>query len=339
MNEQPWTKSQTECIRDDLVDLFLSAGGLTGSEASEQLGISRTAVWKHIQSLQTMGFQFDSSPRVGYRLLAVPDVLMEPLLRRALPVDTDLGRVVTFAPEVDSTNRVAMDAAERGAPHGTVVTALRQTGGRGRRGRPWFSPPDGAWFSVVLQHPMPLRRAAELTLIASVVLRRALVGLGAGAVAIKWPNDLLLGGRKISGILAEIRADGEQVQRAVLGIGVNCNTPAADFPEALRDVATSVFAETGRKVDRIELVSRFLSGFQPYYDALVRGEAAFARLHEEWTTHSHTLGRSVRVQVGGQVLAGTAVRLDPSGALVLRMPSGSETEVMSGDVLFDDPIG
>lgn len=332
-----WQKSGTEVLRDTLIDLFCNAGTspLSGTELSEQLGVTRTAIWKHIQSLQTFGFEFEATPRIGHRLTAVPDVLLEPILTRALPHDVELGRVVTFHPELDSTNRLAGELARAGAPHGTLVSARQQTGGRGRRGRPWFSPPDGAWFSIVLQGPFALKRAAELTLITSVILRRVFHELSGCEVTIKWPNDILVNGRKVCGILAEIRADGEQVQHAVLGIGVNCNTPARDFPDALQPIATSLFAESGTKIDRVEMVARFLAGFQPCYDALVSGQPAFAVLHPEWVHYSATLGKSVRVQTGNQVTEGVAVRLEPSGTLVLRTPADEELEIHSGDVLFD----
>lgn len=332
-----WMKSTTEVMRDALIDLFCEAGPapLSGTDLSEQLGVTRTAVWKHIQTLQQLGFRFESSPRVGHRLLHVPDVLVEPLLTRALPADVELGRTVTFHADIDSTNRLAGDLARAGAPHGTLVTALRQTGGRGRRGRVWFSPPDGAWLSIVLQRPLALQRAAELTLIASVVLRRVCHALSGCDVRIKWPNDLLVGGRKVCGILAEIRADGEQVQRTVLGIGVNCNTPAADFPEDIRPIATSLFAQSGVKIDRVELVARFLASFQPYYDALVAGQPAFEVIHREWTDYSHTLGKVVRVQTGNQFTEGVAIRLEPSGTLILRTATDEEQAIHSGDVLFD----
>lgn len=331
-----WTKPATEALRDELIHHFLMSNGeaLSGMELSTWLGVSRTAIWKHIQSLESAGFQFESVRRVGYRLVDVPDLIMEPLLTRALPADVDLGRTVTWQETLNSTNRTAMEYAMQGAPHGLVVSTLVQTGGRGRRGRAWFSPPQGAWFSVVLQRPMPLRRAAELTLISSVILRRVIADMSGLDVQIKWPNDLLVDGKKVTGILAEIRADGEQVEHAVLGIGINCNTPAEDFPDELKPIATSVYAMSGMPIHRTELVARFLAGFEPFVEAIASGESAFATLHAEWEYHSATLGRNITVQSGGHVYEGAAERLSPTGTLILRLADGSRCEINSGDVLF-----
>lgn len=336
---RPTLKSHTEELRDAIVGLFLESGGepVSGTLLSEYTGVTRTAVWKHIQHLEELGFRFEAVPRVGHRLLFVPDLLMEPLLGRALPVDVNLGRRITFSPEVDSTNRVAGALASDGvAPHGTIVSARSQTGGRGRRGRVWFSPPEGLWFSIVLRRPVTLRRAAELTLMTSVLIRRVLHDMTGLPVEIKWPNDLLLNGRKICGVLAEIKADGEQVEHAILGIGLNCNTPKEDFPDELRDIATSIFAESGRTLDRVEFGARFLASFEPYYDALANGEPAFSLLHEEWTAYSATLGKHIRIQTGQDVLEGVATALQPSGTLVLRDDKGELIEVHSGDILFSN---
>ena len=328
-------KTDTQALRDQILYQFLQAGGepISGTKLSEQTGVTRTAIWKHIHQLEELGFTFDSAPKVGHRLTYAPDVLMEPLLPDVFQ-HTGLGHPVVFSPEVDSTNRLASELASQGAPHGTLVTAQEQTSGRGRRGRVWFSHPGGAWFSLILRRPFALSRAFELTLLASVALQRVISQLTKLDVQIKWPNDLFVNDRKVGGILAEIRSDGEQVHQAVVGIGINCNIPIEAFPEEVSQVATSLSAESGQMTDRTQLVGRFLALYGEMLEFLFRGEPAFERVHEEWCAHSHTLGRQVRVQTNRDIIEGRAVQLDKDGTLMIRNQNGEDMAVHSGEVLF-----
>jgi BirA family biotin operon repressor/biotin-[acetyl-CoA-carboxylase] ligase len=249
-----------------------------------------------------------------------------------------LGRRVWFWPELDSTNNVAGQLAlDPETPHGTVVSARVQTGGRGRRGRTWFSPAEGLWFSVILRDPMPLSRAAEVTLLASVAVRRAILSQLDLPIQIKWPNDLLCDGRKVCGILAEVRADGEVVQHVVLGIGINANIPAEAFPKELTGVATSLLAAAGRPVHRTALTARVLQEFEPLFRDLVEDGPGFAGVVDEWRAASHTLGRWVRIQTPTGLIEGTALDIDTRGVLTVRLDNGRTVPVHSGDVLFDSP--
>lgn len=328
-------KTDTQALRDQIVGEFLQAGDqpVSGTRLSERTGVTRTAIWKHIRQLEELGFTFDSAPKIGHRLMHTPDVLMEPLLPNVFE-HTGLGHPVIFSPEVDSTNRLASELASQGAPHGTLVAAQEQTSGRGRRGRVWFSHPGGAWFSLILKRQFALSRAFELTLLASVALRRVISELTNLDVRIKWPNDLFVNNRKVCGILAEIRSDGEQVQQAVVGIGINCNIPMDAFPEEVLQVATSLLAESGQVVNRTQLVARFLAVYGEMLEFLFRGEPAFERVHEEWCAHSHTLGREVRVQTNREVVEGRAIELDKDGTLVVQTQTGAKIYIHSGEVLF-----
>jgi BirA family transcriptional regulator, biotin operon repressor / biotin---[acetyl-CoA-carboxylase] ligase len=329
-------KTETQVLRDKIVALFLQAGGapVSGTTLSEATGVTRTAIWKHIHQLEELGFEFASTPKVGHRLVHIPDVLMEPILAQRMPKGSALGHTVVFTPELDSTNKLASALSGAGATDGTVVAAQVQTSGRGRRGRTWFSHPGGAWFSVIVKRPLPLTRAFELTLLASVALRRVIHQLSSLDVKIKWPNDLFVDGRKLCGILAEIRSDGEQVQQAIVGVGVNCNIHKAEFPPAVAEVATSILAASGRPVDRVQLVARFLEEYGPMVDGLAQGQPAFALVHDEWCAHSHTLGKVIRVQTNREVVEGRASRLLEDGTLILETSLGQEISVHSGEVLF-----
>lgn len=324
-----------EGTRDRILSTFLAAGEafVSGGSLSEQLQISRTAVWKHIRSLEQMGFQFESVHGTGYRLQRIPDLVLEPLLGPHLRPTAKLGRRIHWFPSLDSTNAVAMKLALQEVAHGSLVTAAEQTGGRGRRGRTWFSPQGGLWLSIILQRPFPLRIAPELTLLASVAVKRAL-DLEVGVAAkIKWPNDLLLEGKKICGILAEIRADGEQVEHAVVGIGINTNIPAESFPHDIKERASSLQALTGRTVSHIALLSRLMTEFETLFDQLVLGHG-FATISDEWRQASHTLGTKVQVQTPAGLVTGLAEQIDDHGALYVRRDNGEVTIIQSGEILF-----
>jgi BirA family transcriptional regulator, biotin operon repressor / biotin---[acetyl-CoA-carboxylase] ligase len=317
-----------------LIKAYQQGEFVSGNDLSEILGVSRTAVWKYMRNYEDLGFEIESIPRLGYRLKSLPDIPVEPILSLYLPDDVSLGRVVHWFSQVDSTNTVASRLSRDGAHHGTIVGALEQTGGRGRRGRVWFSPKEGLWFSLILKRPIPLARAAEITLLASIAVRRAVMSLTGLPIQIKWPNDLLCHGKKVCGILAEIRADGETVHSVILGIGINCNSPAEDFPQELRDIATSLFVEAQHAVNRAELLARVLSEFEPMYNGLAVGKSGFRDVSEEWRAASATLGRRIRVQTASEVIDGFATGMSDSGILYVTDDSGTVHAVHSGDVLF-----
>lgn len=188
-------------------------------------------------------------------------------------------------------------------------------------------------MSTVLKKPFPLRRAAELTLLASVAVRRAIVRQTELPIRIKWPNDILCQGKKICGILAEIRADGENVEYAVLGVGMNTNIPLQDFPDDLKEKATSLFGESGKPISNLQLAGDFLTEFEGLYEDLLAGEG-FAAVSDEWRAASSTLGTKVRVQTGQTVIEGVAEQIDDTGTLYLRTPDNALKAIQSGEVLF-----
>jgi BirA family biotin operon repressor/biotin-[acetyl-CoA-carboxylase] ligase len=231
--------------------------------------------------------------------------------------------------ELPSTSDVAKELAEDGAAHGEVVVADRQTAGRGRRGRSWVSPPGkNLYLSVVLRPELAPHRAPELTLLASVALCEAVRAAGAEAV-IKWPNDLLVGGRKVAGILTEMAADPDRVQWVVVGIGVNLNAAAEDFPDELRAEATSVAVGRGGPVPRALFAAALLGRLEGWLER--HAAEGFAPVRERWRELSGTLGREVRVTTGEGEIVGVATDVDESGALLVRGPAGF-ARVVAGDV-------
>lgn len=316
---------------EELVLGFLAEGGdavVSGEAISDKLGMSRAAVWKHVEALRKKGYVIDAVSARGYRLVAIPDRLTGLELRPLLATH-DLGQVIHAADVLVSTNDRAKTLADQGAAHGEVVIAETQTGGRGRRGRTWVSPPGlNLYLSVILRPELAPGRASELTLVAAVAVCDALRHAGVAA-GIKWPNDVVASGRKLAGVLTELAADADRVSWVVVGMGVNLNARVEDFPEALRETATSVRIERGSPAPRALFAAALLTSLEGWLDR--HAEEGFAQVREAWRDRSATLGQDVRVRVEGRELLGRAEDIDERGALLVRTASGLE-RVLAGDV-------
>jgi BirA family biotin operon repressor/biotin-[acetyl-CoA-carboxylase] ligase len=321
---------------EELVLAFRAEAGdefVSGEAISGKLGLTRAAVWKHVESLRAHGYRIDAIPARGYRLAEVPDRLTALELRPLLNTH-DLGRTLEAHEELGSTSDRAKQLADEGAEHGTVVIAETQTAGRGRRGRSWASPARrNLYFSVVLRPDLPPARAPELTLVASIAICEVLRQAGVEA-GIKWPNDLLASGRKIAGILTELAAEMERVHWVVLGVGVNVNARREDFPEELRGEATSVLLERGQAAPRALFAAACLTSLEEWIDR--HAEAGFGAVREAWRERTVTLGREVVVRADGREIAGTAEDNDESGALLVRSRAGLE-RILVGDVTLLRP--
>jgi len=317
---------------EELVLAFLAEAGdefVSGEAISDKLGLSRAAVWKHVNALRSQGYRIEAVPARGYRLLEIPDRLGELEVRPLLNTH-DVGQALHWYEEVGSTNDVAKELADEGALHGEVVIAERQSAGRGRRGRSWSSPPrKNLYLSVVLRPDLPPARAPEVTLLAAVAVCQAVRRAGVASAAIKWPNDVLASGRKLAGVLTEMAAEVERVQWLVVGIGVNVNAAADDFPDELRELATSLLIERGDPVPRALFAAALLTALEEWLDR--HAAEGFAPVRAAWREMSDTLGREVRVRVGSADLVGLAEDVDETGALLVRTASGLE-RVVAGDV-------
>lgn len=296
---------------------------LSGEELSLRLGVSRTAIFKHMESLRSLGYRIEAQPRKGYRLVEEPDIVTpEAIGMTALPAR--LGRRIEYLAAVGSTNEVAKRLAREGAAEGTIVVAEEQTAGKGRLGRSWASPPGaGIWLSVLLRPDGPAHHTPRLTLVAAVAVAEAVREVTGLAAGIKWPNDLQLGGRKFCGILTELEAEMERVAFVVVGIGINVN----HVPDAFRPGATSLAEEMGRPVKRAPLIGAVLRAFERWYGR------PFPEVLGRWKELSVTLGREITVLpfAGGEPLYGRAVDLDEEGALLVE--SGGEIRrVVAGEV-------
>ncbi|OPA81474.1 biotin--[acetyl-CoA-carboxylase] ligase [Paenibacillus selenitireducens] len=319
-------------MSEPLLQLLLANSDtyISGEEISRQLHISRTAVWKQINKLRSKGYEFDAIPRVGYRLKQKPERLELTALLSGLR-STVMGKQIKILDSTPSTQIVAQELAEQGAPEGTLVIAEEQTSGRGRMGRPFYSPSGkGIWMSLVLKPQTSLQFTPQLTLLAAVALCRSLQRVVPISIGIKWPNDLLVGTRKICGILLESSTEDERVRYAIAGIGISANLDVEDYPEYLKDIATSLKIESGAKVDRTAIITEFLAEFETLYQ--LYHEQGFAPIRILWEALSISLHRPITIHTLQGKVTGIAEELDDSGALWITDEFGEKRKIFSGDV-------
>ncbi len=313
------------------------ARALSGEELSAQLGVSRAQIWKHVEALRGLGYGIEGTAGDGYRIVAAPDRLYAEEIQPRLHTRW-LARRFEWLETTDSTNRVATELARGGAPHGTTVVAEGQTAGRGRLGRSFYSPPGlNLYSSTVLRPSLDTARAPTTILAAAVAVADTIahtVGDDA-AIAIKWPNDVLLGGRKTSGILMEMGAEATQVRFLVLGIGINLNVSRESFPDEFRALATSLSSHLGRPIDRVAFAARLYDTLEAVLD--LHADGGFEALRPRFEARFHMRGRRVRVLDGvgeapAAVLEGRAVGIDGDGALWIERDDGTRERVVAGDV-------
>jgi BirA family transcriptional regulator, biotin operon repressor / biotin---[acetyl-CoA-carboxylase] ligase len=314
--------------------LRANAEGVSGTELAEKLGISRAAVWSHIEELRSLDYDIEAGPHFGYRLVCAPDVLHADDLLAHLGKTRVIGRDIRVFEQTTSTNDVVERLARDGVKEGVVVFAESQTRGRGRLGRKWISPGrKGLWFSILLRPDLRPQETTRLTIASATALRRAIQSETGLKPKIKWPNDILVGGKKVSGILTELNAELDKVRYVILGIGVDVNWGATEFPAELRKTATSLKIETGEPVPRGALAAAVLRELDADYLRICAGK--FAAVADEWEEHSATIGNDVTVQIGERRIRGLAESLDADGALLLRTEHGRLERVTGGDVAFE----
>ncbi|MDR3051553.1 MAG: biotin--[acetyl-CoA-carboxylase] ligase [Oscillospiraceae bacterium] len=312
---------------DEVLALLISGDRVSGQRISAALGISRAAVWKRVQRLRALGLDIRGEGRGGYRLCGTPEAL-QPAVLAAYGVG---GRQVCCLPSVDSTNARAKALAQGGAPHGALVVADEQTCGRGRRGHGWHSPPGlGIWCSVILRPQVQTEAAPGLTLVTALAVADGLRSSCGLDTAIKWPNDLRVGERKLCGILLELSADMEGVQWVVAGIGVNVGHRRADFPPDLGESATSLAMELGAPPPRAGVLAAILAALDIRYAQWATD--GLAALMPDYTARSATLGQRVRVCAGQGAWDGLALGVDGTGALLVRDDGGTERRVLAAEV-------
>lgn len=307
---------------------------VSGAELAGRLGISRAAIWARIDDLRQLGYEIEASPHQGYRLRHSPDLLLADDLASRLGDECVIGREIHVFKETASTNDVVEKLARDGAKEGVVVFAESQTKGRGRLGRKWHSPAgQGLYFSVLLRPKLRPIEATQLTVVAATALVRAIEATTTVRPVIKWPNDLLVDGRKIAGVLTELSAELDTIKHLILGIGLDVNQTAGDFPPEIRSLATSLRIAGGDALSRPELATRVLRELDADYARIRRGK--FDAVADEWESRCTTIGRNVAVRIGERVVRGCAESLDDDGALLLRTQHGRLERIIGGDVTVE----
>jgi BirA family transcriptional regulator, biotin operon repressor / biotin---[acetyl-CoA-carboxylase] ligase len=308
--------------------------GVSGAQLAGQLDISRAAVWSRVEELRRVGFDIEAGPHFGYRLVEEPDALLADDLLARLGKTKVIGRDIQVFEQTTSTNDVIEKLARDGVREGVVVFAESQTKGRGRLGRKWMSPTHkGLWFSVLLRPNLLPQETTQLTVASATALRRAIKFVAGLTAEIKWPNDLLLGGKKVVGILTEMSAELDRVRHVILGIGVDVNQDAAEFPAELRKIATSLKIESGREISRAELTTEIFRQLDLDYARICAGK--FPEVADEWEAACVTIGRNVSVQMGARQIHGRAEALDDDGALLVRTEHGHLERITGGDVTLE----
>jgi len=287
---------------------------ISGEQLSATLGISRVSVWKHIHKLQELGYHIMSTAK-GYRLIDSPDIPFSWEF-------TDHDFNILYYPEVSSTMDMAKDLARKSCPDYTVVVAGRQTKGRGRLKRQWLSDDGGLYFTMVLRPDIPVLLSSRVNFLASLTLARVLREMLQIDAAVKWPNDILVDGRKISGMLSELEAETDRVLFISIGMGINVNND----PSVAEPGASSLKKITGREISKKMLLARFLAEFEKRLR-----KAEFENVISEWKKYTVTWNRRVKIVTHKEVSEGLAVDVEEDGALVLELADGTRKKIVYGD--------
>ena len=302
---------------------------ISGQELCEKFSVSRTAVWKIMKQLKEEGYEIEAVQNRGYRLLTVPDILSKSEIESRLDGGW-IGTRVYFAEEVDSTITWGKRLAEEGAPHGTLIVADEQTQGRGRRGRSWKSPKGtNISMTLILRPDLEPSRASMLTIVMGLSVAQGMKELLELPIEIKWPNDAVLNGHKLCGILTEMSAQIDYINYVVVGTGINVNLP--EIPEDLKEIATSLLIETGHTVNRAEVIGAVMRAFARNYESFIE-TGDLSGLRDAYNEILANRDRQVRVLDPKDPYEGVALGINPRGELLVRKEDGSVSEVYAGEV-------
>ena len=303
---------------------------ISGEKISEKLGISRAAVWKHIKSIKEDGYEIESVSRKGYKLISSPDLLTFEEVNPYLNTNY-IGKGIRYYNTIDSTNTKAKELGTAGAKEGTVVISEEQTGGRGRLGCQWVSPKfKGIWMSIILKPDIEPMEASKITQIGAAAVCISINELGLKAT-IKWPNDIVLNGKKVCGILTEMSGELNKINYIVMGIGINVNIESEDFPGDIKDIATSIKIEAGEKIKRKELVASIFNNFEQLYDEFIKS-GTIKKSINICRENSALIGNDVKIIKRNEEVFAKAIGLTEDGELIVEYNDGKVDKIVSGEV-------
>ena len=300
---------------------------VSGEDISKELGVSRASIWKHIETLRDLGYEIEASPHLGYKLIARPDRLIPEELKDNLKTKL-LGKKILAYKSLDSTNDTAYYLAENGEKEGTVVIAEQQKKGKGRQGRHWASPKGGIYLSCIVKPDIEPKEVAKITLVSAVAVCASIREIANVPAMIKWPNDIIIKKKKVCGILTEMKAEQDRVDFVIVGIGVNVDMPIKLLPKE----AISLIKESDNRLSKVDLAKKILENLEHYL--ILFKEDGFDKIRDEWRHLSTTLGQNVRIYCHDKKIEGQALDVDEDGALVVRLESGFQRRVLSGDVVI-----
>lgn len=324
----------TSKAKSELLKRLFEADGqpVSGQEIADEFGLSRTAIWKYVKDFEKEGYEIGTIRKKGYYLITVPDRVNEANVKKYL-TSKNYGQNIIYVETCTSTQYLAHEEAQEEAADGTVVISEEQTAGKGRMARPWESKArQGIWMSVIARPVLAPQQAPQMTLVAAVAVTRAIEDVTGLIPHIKWPNDILINDKKVTGILTELQADPDAVKAIILGIGINVNQSATDFPPELETIATSLKMELGETVNRAQLIAKIL-GYLEDYTKLYEAHG-FGPIKLLWEGYSNTAGKRIRAVMLNEIIEGTALGISDEGMLELRMDDGSIRGIYSADIEF-----
>ena len=319
-------------MKEEILNLLKSnfGGFVSGQEISEKLGVSRTAIWKYINHIKEDGYEIESISKKGYRLVTVANILTEeeiqPLLKAKI-----IGRKILHFDTIDSTNTKAKELANAGEEHGTIIVSEEQTIGRGRMGRSFVSPKGkGIWMSIILRPEIDPLKISLITQIAAAAVNLALEQFGVNSL-IKWPNDIILNGKKVCGILTEMSGELTKINYVILGIGINANIDIDDFSEEIAEIATSLKIQFGKQFDRKALMAAIINNFEMLYDVFEK-EDNISETIKICRDKSILLGKEIKVIKRNESLNAKALDLNEEGLLVVEYEDATKEKLISGEI-------
>lgn len=303
-------------MKEEILRLLRSADGyISGQELCNRFGVSRTAVWKAINQLKEAGYEIEAQQNKGYRLMAAPDLMTEAEIKSLMHTDW-VAKEVLYFDTIDSTNTKAQELAEKGYPSGTLVVADKQESGKGRRGRSWVSPSGtGIFMTLMIKPDINPNNASMLTLVAALAVAKAITSVTGEEALIKWPNDIVVNGKKVCGILTEMNAQFDYINHIVVGIGINVHNES--FPEEISQMASSLMIEAGgKRFHRAQIIAETMSYFEQYYDTFLQTQdlSALVREYDELLVN---MNKAVRVLDPKEPFDGKAMGITPKGELIV----------------------
>jgi BirA family transcriptional regulator, biotin operon repressor / biotin---[acetyl-CoA-carboxylase] ligase len=325
-----------ESTRNKLIKLLSVNGNtfISGQEISNQLNISRSAIWKHMKELEKDGYNIEAVRNKGYRILESPDKVSENTIQWGLPTEW-LGKNVIHKESTTSTQHIAHQLAQDNADHGTIVIADEQTAGKGRLSRQWYSAKNkGVWVSIILRPTILPYLAPQLTLLTATVLAEVLANELNLDPKIKWPNDILIQDKKVAGILTEMQAEQDQIQYIVLGIGMNVNQDREDLPQDIQSKASSLKIQAGYSFDITSIIQKILVSFEKSYQEFI--ETGFSTVKDRWESYGYRIGEKTRIKTLKEVSEATIVGIAEDGALLAKYNHDTVKKVYSGEIDWFD---